>query len=66
MGCDRLDLQSIWLISTVTWAVNQLDDAFQQQASVHPLSIYGPVGIMEESPALTGLTGYLREQKTKK
>lgn len=47
MGCDRLDLQSIWLISTVTWAVNHLDDAFQQQASVHPLSIYGPVGKME-------------------
>lgn len=55
MGCNRLDLQSIWLISTVTWAVNHLDDAFQQQASVHSLSIYSPVGIMESPLPSRGL-----------
>lgn len=55
MGCDRLDKQSIWLISTVTWAVNQLDDAFQQQASVPLLSTHSTVGTMERALPSRGL-----------
>lgn len=55
MGCNRLDIQSIWLISTVTWAVNQLDDTFQQQASVPLLSTHSTVGTIETALPSRGL-----------